>query len=98
VSSGKASSSAARASREAPLRTEATPNEGSKRAMVTWKMASLAAASAGDATTALPDTRKVSRSPNATSIGLRDGLKLRSLRPSSARATLIAAHSPICIA
>jgi hypothetical protein len=98
VSAGKASSSTARTSREAPLRTEATPNDGSKRAIVTWKTASLAAASAGDATTDLPDTRKVSRSPKATSIGLRDGLKLRSLRPSSARTTLPAAHSPICIA
>ena len=98
MSAGSASSSAARTSREAPLRTAAAPNDGSSRAIVSWKMASLAAASAGDDTTALPETRNVSRSPNATSIGLRDGLKLRSLRPASARTTLSAAHSPICIA
>jgi hypothetical protein len=98
VSAGSASSSAARTSREALLRTAVAPNDGSNRAIVTWKMASLAAASAGDATTDLPETRNVSRSPKATSMGLRDELKLRSLRPASARATLSAAHSPICIA
>ena len=69
---------------------------GSISAIVTWKTASLSAASPGDAITVRPDTRKVSRSPNATSIGLAEGLKSRSLRPASARLALSAAQAPIC--
>ena len=71
---------------------------GSNSAIVTWNTASFRAANAGEATTVRPDTKNVSRSPNATSIGFADGLNSRSARPASARLAFAAAYSPICIA
>jgi hypothetical protein len=65
---------------------------------VTWNTASLSIASVGEAIADRPIIRKVSRSPNATSIGFGLGLNARSGRPASDRTTLAAAHRPICIA
>jgi len=77
---------------------DAPPSGGSSPAMPSCITASLAAASAGEAITRRPATRKVSRSPKATSMGFQEGTKSRSRRPPRYCWTFNAACSPICSA